>query len=111
VVRTELDNPEGLLLPNMYVDVSISADLGEALTVPNEAVIVTGTRRLVFVDRGDSRLVPQEVEVGRRGGDWVEIRSGLVAGDKVVSSGAFLIAAESRLRAAERYWGAEHVDE
>ena len=81
-------------------------DVGEHLAVPVDAVVTTGERRVVFVDAGEDRLVPRDVVVGPRAGEWYAVTSGLAAGDEVVQSGAFLIAAESRLRAAQTYWGA-----
>lgn len=104
-VRATVPNPDGLLLPNMYVDVTLRAGLGEQLAVPVEAVIATGQRRIVFVDEGGGRLVPRDVHVGRRAGEWFEVHEGLAAGDAVVTSGAFLVASESRIRASETYWG------
>lgn len=107
-LRSTVDNPEQRLLPDMYVEVRIKAELGEKLSVPTDAVIVTGERRVVFVDAGEDRLVPRDVQVGGAAGEWTEVVSGLKAGDQVVRGGVFLVAAESRLRAAETYWGAEH---
>lgn len=104
-VRAEVDNPDGVLLGNGTVDVRIQADLGTELAVPVESVLFAGERRIVFVDAGDDRLVPREVELGARGGEWIGVRSGLESGETVVSSGVFLVAAESRLSAAETYWG------
>ncbi|TNE86880.1 MAG: efflux RND transporter periplasmic adaptor subunit [Deltaproteobacteria bacterium] len=110
-VRATVDNPDKRLLPDMYVDVVAKVDLGEKLAVPTEAIVVTGERRVVFVDAGEDRLVPRDIVVGRRAGDWTEVVSGLAPGDAVVHSGAFLVAAESRLRAAETYWGAAPSEE
>lgn len=109
--RIELANPELELKPDMYANVVIDVDLGERLAVPRSAVVYTGRRRLVFVDLGEGRLRPQPVELGARAGDWFEVLSGLRAGDHVVTSGNFLVAAESRIRSAERYWGAPDPDE
>lgn len=107
-VRATVDNADRRLLPDMYVEVVAKVDLGEVLAVPTEAVLITGERRIVFVDAGEDRLVPRDIVVGPRAGEWIQVVSGLAAGDQVVRSGAFLVAAESRLRAAETYWGAEH---
>ena len=107
-VRVVVANPDGALTPGRYVDMTLRSDLGEVLAVPAEAVIYTGRRRIVFVDEGDERLVPRDVELGRRAGDWFEVSDGLEAGQLVVSSGNFVVAAESRIRAAETYWGADH---
>lgn len=107
-VRVVADNPDGAWTPGQYVDMALRADLGEGLSVPAEAVIFTGRRRIVFVDEGEDRLVPRDVDLGRRAGDWFEVRDGLAEGDQVVRSGTFVVAAESRIRAAETYWGADH---
>ncbi len=77
---------------------------GERLMVPEEAVLYAGPRRLVFVDLGDGRLSPQEIEIGVKSGDYYEVLSGLEAGDIVVTSGNFLVAAESRLKSATKQW-------
>ena len=107
-VRVALDNPGMTLKPDMYADVELTVDLGERLVIPSSAVIYTGPRRLVFVDLGEGRLRPQEIEVGVRAGDYVEVTQGLEPGDVVVTSGNFLIAAESRIRSATGYWGGGH---
>lgn len=106
-VRVFVDNPDGAWRPGQYVDLSLSVELGEAPAVPAEAVIHTGRRRIVFVDEGEDRLVPRDIEVGRRAGAWFEVASGLVGSERVVSSGTFLVAAESRIRAAETYWAVQ----
>jgi Cu(I)/Ag(I) efflux system membrane fusion protein len=105
--RIELDNRELELKPDMYANVSLEIDLGERLSVPESAVIYTGTRRLVFVDIGEGRLQPRVVRLGIRAADRYEVLDGINAGDEVVTSGNFLIASESRIRSAARYWGAE----
>ena len=105
-VRVQLDNPEGRLRPGMIANLSFDVDLGEHLAVPTDAVVYTGRRRLVFVDRGEGRLRPVEVTVGARTTDWISVESGLTEGDIVVSSGVFLLAAESRIRSATDYWEA-----
>lgn len=102
--RIELDNAELELKPDMYANVRIDVDLGERLRVPESAVIYTGPRRLVFVDLGEGRLRPKVVTLGLRTADHYEVLSGLRAGDRVVTSGNFLVAAESRIRSAALYW-------
>ena len=100
-VRIELPNPEGLLLPDMYADVEIATGAGRPVTaVPEDAVIDTGARKVVLVDRGEGRFEPREVKTGERGGGLVEIRDGLQGGEKVVTSANFLIDAESNLKSA-----------
>ncbi|TCZ61186.1 efflux RND transporter periplasmic adaptor subunit [Roseicella aquatilis] len=102
-VRIELPNPGGVLLPGMYAEVEIAAGGGGAtVAVPEGAVIDSGTRRVVFIERGEGRYEPREVRTGRRGGGFVEVREGLAEGDRVVVAANFLIDAESNLRAALR---------
>lgn len=103
-VRLVLDNPELALRPGMWTSVTLEAPGAERLTVPDTAVLRTGERSFVFLDLGGGRFRPQAVELGTRSGDRVEVRSGLVAGQRVVASGTFLIASESRLRAAFDQW-------
>ena len=99
-VRLEVANPAGDLKPGMFVDVLLQRDLGERLAVPESAVLFEGDRRIVFVDLGDGRLAPREVALGAKAGALYEVQGGLKAGDVVVTSGNFLISAESRLRSA-----------
>lgn len=106
-VRVGLDNADGALVPGMAAELRAQVSLGEALSVPLDAVIFAGARRLVFVDLGEGRLRPREVELGTRAGDRYEIRSGLQEGDRVVSQGTFLVAAESRIRSAATVWGGD----
>jgi Cu(I)/Ag(I) efflux system membrane fusion protein len=94
----------------MYATVAFKLRLGPRLVVPSSAVIYTGPRRVVFVDLGDGALRPQEVVIGARSGDRVEIASGLAEGDAVVSAGNFLVAAESRIRSAGSFWEDRHDD-
>jgi len=103
-IRLTLDNPKGELKSEMYAQVSLQADLGERLSVPEQAVIVAGDSRVVFVDLGGGRLRPTRIETGRAAGDYVEVLKGLAAGDKVVTSGNFLIAAEARLKTGVQQW-------
>ena len=103
-VRIEVPNAGGDLKPGMYVDARLEVALGRRLAIPGSAVLPTGERRVVFVDLGGGRLSPRDVTLGARAGDWVEVRAGLAAGDRVVTSGNFLVAAESRLRSATGKW-------
>jgi Cu(I)/Ag(I) efflux system membrane fusion protein len=100
-VRIEMPNADRGLLPDQLVDVDIAVPLGRRLAVPASAVLFNGDRRLVFVDKGAGRLEPHEVTLGAKAGDWYEVDGGLEPGDVVVTSGNFLVAAESRLRAPE----------
>jgi Cu(I)/Ag(I) efflux system membrane fusion protein len=102
-VRIEVPNPDELLRPEMYVDAEIETGTPVAvLAVPETAVLDSGTRQAVLVDKGEGRFEPRDVKLGRRGGGYVEIKDGLAAGDAVVTSANFLIDAESNLKAALR---------
>jgi Cu(I)/Ag(I) efflux system membrane fusion protein len=96
--RIELANPRGLLKPGMFVDVELLVPIGLRLAVPVSAVLRTGTRDVVFVDAGGGRLEPHDVRLGRKAGDFYEVLAGLREGDQIVTSGTFLVGAESRLR-------------
>ncbi|MFO0982474.1 MAG: efflux RND transporter periplasmic adaptor subunit [Planctomycetota bacterium] len=99
-VRLELQNAEGRLKPGMYATAHIAVDLGEQLVVDDQAIVDSGNRQLVFVDRGEGRFDPREVVVGPRADGHAVILDGLEAGEKVVTSGNFLVDSESRLRSA-----------
>lgn len=100
-VRIELPNPDGILLANMYADVTIEGKPNvETINVPDAAVIDTGKRQTVFVDLGEGRFEPREIRIGTRGGGRTEILEGVSEGEAVVVSGNFLIDAESNLNAA-----------
>ncbi len=98
--RVVLTNDFGQLRPGMYADVLLEVDLGEALVVPDDAVLDTGLRRVVFVSVGEGRFVPREVTVGDRAGGQAQILDGLEAGEQVVVKATFLLDSESRIRAA-----------
>jgi multidrug efflux pump subunit AcrA (membrane-fusion protein) len=98
--RFELDNPGYILRPDMFVDVEVQVNMPAALTVPAEAVIDTGLRKTVYVDRGGGFLEALEVKTGWRLGDRVQVTEGLVPGDQIVVDGNFLIDSESRMKAA-----------
>jgi len=100
-VRIELANPDYILKPNMYTDVDIASGSEQpVLAVPDNAVIDSGTRKVVIVDKGEGRFEPRDVTLGRRGGGYVEIRDGVTDGERVVVAANFLIDAESNLKAA-----------
>jgi Cu(I)/Ag(I) efflux system membrane fusion protein len=102
-VRIELVNEKDALRPEMYVDVEIATGLdAEVVAVPSSAVIDSGTRQVVILDKGDGRFEPRDVKLGRRGEGYVEIRDGVEQGETVVVSANFLIDAESNLKAALR---------
>jgi membrane fusion protein, copper/silver efflux system len=100
-IRVELANPDAALLPDMYVDGEIDTGSPQpVLAVPDSAVLDTGSRQAVFVDKGQGRFEPRDVKPGHRGSGYVEIREGLAEGEPVVVSANFLIDAESNLMAA-----------
>ena len=102
-VRIEIPNPDGLLLPDMFADVEFATGSdAPVIAVPDSAVIDTGTRQVVIVDKGDGRFEPRPVKVGVRGDGYTEIREGISEGDRIVVSANFLIDAESNLKAALR---------
>jgi multidrug efflux pump subunit AcrA (membrane-fusion protein)/YHS domain-containing protein len=99
-LRVEVENPEYALRPDMFVDVEFSAEGDPVLAVPADAVLHSGLRKTVFVDRGEGYFEPRRVETGARFGDRVEVVRGLMDGEKIVASGNFLLDSESRMRAA-----------
>jgi Cu(I)/Ag(I) efflux system membrane fusion protein len=103
-LRLALPNPDLALRPDMYADVLVQVERGERLVVPQSALLHAGERSFVFRALGGGRFRPQPVEVGLRSGEQVEILAGLAPGDEIVTSGTFLIASESRLRAALEQW-------
>jgi membrane fusion protein, copper/silver efflux system len=99
-VRLELPNPGLKLKPGMFGTVTLRTDAARALVVPKEAVLDTGLRQLVFLDRGEGAYAPYPVKLGRRSQDSVEVLEGLKEGDRVVTSANFLLDAESKLASA-----------
>jgi membrane fusion protein, copper/silver efflux system len=100
-LRVALPNPDELLLHDMYVDAEIAiGSNATVLAVPESAVMDTGSRQAVFVDKGEGRLEPRAVKLGQRGDGYVEIRDGITDGEPVVVSANFLVDAESNLKAA-----------
>ncbi len=103
-IRLVIDNDNGKLKPDMYAEVRLKADLGQRLSVPEEAVLYAGDSRVVFVDLGNGKLKPKKIKVGVRTRDYIEVLEGLSLGEKVVTSGNFLIAAESRIKSGIQQW-------
>ncbi len=104
LIHLSLDNPDGVLKPAMYADVDLQVGIGHRLAVPEEAVIVAGDTRVVFVDLGDGRLKPVRIRTGRRADGYLEVLDGLAPGDRIVTSGNFLLAAETRLKTGLEQW-------
>jgi Cu(I)/Ag(I) efflux system membrane fusion protein len=100
-IRIELPNPDGVLRPDMYADVEIATGTETpVLTVSDSAVIDSGERRVVLLDKGEGRFEPRAIKLGRRGDGRVEIKEGVTEDDRVVVTANFLIDAESNLKAA-----------
>jgi len=100
-VRIALANPGQLLKPAMFAQVEMQAGAKAAvLSVPDSAVIDSGTRRIVLVQVGQGRFEPREVKTGDRSDNYVEVREGVKEGEQVVVAANFLIDAESNLKAA-----------
>ncbi len=99
-VRLEVRNPGFKLRPGMFVDVVRQVELGPTLTVPRSAVLDSGSRKMVFIDKGEGNLEARKVTTGWSYAGRVEILEGLKEGDEVVTSGNFLLDSESRMRSA-----------
>jgi RND family efflux transporter MFP subunit len=99
-VRIDIPNPDFKLRPGMYVNAELGMDMGEALTIPVSAVMPTGTRSVVFVDKGEGKLEPRIVQLGTKYADIYEVKSGLQENERVVASANFLIDAESKVQGA-----------
>ena len=98
--RVEVANHDGRLRPGMYVTAKLASASERRLAVPLTAVLPTGTRQIVFVNRGDGQFVPRDVQTGVRNDSLVEVASGLKPGDEVVASATYLLDSESNLAAA-----------
>ena len=101
-VRLEFDNAAGTLKPGMFAEVMLRNTMQESATlVPQSAVVETGTRRVAFVSLGDGKFEPRDVTTGTQTADgMVQVLSGLSPGERVVTSGQFLIDSEARTREA-----------
>lgn len=99
-VRIEFPNPKGELKPEMFGEVTLKTKGRKGLTVPVDAVLDSGARKVVFVALGDGRFEPREVQTGASLGEQLEILTGLKAGEEVITRANFLVDSESRLRAA-----------
>ncbi|RJQ56669.1 MAG: efflux RND transporter periplasmic adaptor subunit [Nitrospiraceae bacterium] len=107
-VRFTLHNPSAQLKPQMFTNVEIKIDMGKKLVIPDEAVIDTGTRQIIYVDKGEGYFEPREVMPGLRADGMTEIIQGLKAGEKVASSGTFLIDSEAQLKGVKPLGGHKH---
>jgi Cu(I)/Ag(I) efflux system membrane fusion protein len=110
--RIDIPNADFKLRPGMYVNAELAMNMGEALTVPVSAVIPTGTRNVVFVDKGEGKLEPRILQLGEKYGDIYEVRRGLAEGERVIASANFLIDAESKVQGALKdFTGDEKTEE
>lgn len=101
-VRFEIPNPRNLLKPEMYANVEIKIELGTRAVVPEGAVIDTGVRQIVLMDKGGGYFEPREVKLGVKVDDYYEVKQGLRPGERVVTSANFLVDSESNLKEAVR---------
>jgi len=99
-VRLEFKNPDFKLKPEMYTNVEIGVDAGRKLAIPDEAVLDSGLRKVVFLDKGEGRFQPAEVKLGGKFDGYYEVLSGLSPGERILSSAGFLLDSESRLTEA-----------
>ncbi|MFM2126264.1 MAG: hypothetical protein RL328_2715, partial [Acidobacteriota bacterium] len=97
-LRLEADNSDGMLLPGMFVDLKISIPYPPSIVVPADAVLDSGLQTSVFVENGNGMFAPRAVETGWRFDNQVEIVKGLMPGDRVVTSGTFLLESETRMK-------------
>ena len=97
-VRLQFDNPGYALKPDMYGEVEFQTGGGRKLVVAQTAVLNSGDRQVVFIDRGNGVFEPRDVKIGAQSGGRTEILSGLKEGERIVTSGNFLIDSESRLK-------------
>ncbi|MBI5676150.1 MAG: efflux RND transporter periplasmic adaptor subunit [Nitrospirae bacterium] len=97
-VRFTIANPTAQLKPQMFTNVEIKIDMGKRLAIPDDAVIDTGTRQIIYVDKGEGYFEAREVHIGLKADGMTEVLHGLEAGEKVAASGTFLIDSEAQLK-------------
>ena len=98
--RLVFSNPGLKLTPGMFVNVVLKLPMGKQLVIPASGVLQSGTRQIVFVNRGNGYIEPREVQLGARAGDDFIVLKGLKPGEEIVTSANFLIDSESQLQAA-----------
>jgi Cu(I)/Ag(I) efflux system membrane fusion protein len=99
-VRLEFANRDFILKPEMYANAEIEIDAGRKLAVPDESVLDSGLRKVVFLDKGDGRFTPAEVKIGNKFDGYYEVLAGLSPGERILASASFLLDSESRLKEA-----------
>jgi Cu(I)/Ag(I) efflux system membrane fusion protein len=107
-VRFSIPNPGGKLMPQMFTNVEVKIKLGDKLAIPDDAIIDTGTRQIVYVDKGEGLFEPREVMLGARAEGFREVLMGLKAGEKVAASATFLIDSEAQLKGVKPLEGHKH---
>ncbi|HBG92865.1 MAG TPA: efflux RND transporter periplasmic adaptor subunit [Nitrospiraceae bacterium] len=107
-IRFTIANPGGQLKPQMFTNVEVKINLGNKLAIPESAVIDTGIRQIVYVDKGEGYFEPREVMLGLKAEGMVEVLKGIKAGEKVASSGNFLIDSEAQLKGIKPLGGHKH---
>jgi Cu(I)/Ag(I) efflux system membrane fusion protein len=99
-VRLEFSNRDFILKPEMYANAEIEIDGGRKLAIPDEAVLDSGLRKVVFLDKGDGRFAPAEVKLGGKFDGYYEVLAGVSPGERIIASAGFLLDSESRLTEA-----------
>jgi len=99
-VRLEFANRDFKLKPEMYANVEIDVEGGRKLAIPDEAVLDSGLRKIVFIDKGEGRYAPAEVKLGSKYDGYYEVLGGVSAGERIIASASFLLDSESRLKEA-----------
>jgi len=99
-VRIDVPNHDLKLRPDMFVDVDLTMEMGDGVAIPVPAVLPTGRHNIIFVDKGGGKLEPRFIEIGRKFGDYYEVKSGLKEAERVVTSANFLIDAEAKVQGA-----------
>jgi RND family efflux transporter MFP subunit len=105
-IRMEFNNFDYKLKPDMFVNLKLNVGLGRQLTVPEDAVLDTGTQQYVFIDKGSGYFEPREVKVGERASGFYLLKGGVKSGEQVVTSANFILDSESRLKGAFANMGA-----
>jgi membrane fusion protein, copper/silver efflux system len=99
-LRLEAENPGMLLRPDMLVDVEFQVPAPVGISIPQEAVLDSGLQKIVYLETSDGVFEPRTVELGSAFAGRVSVKQGLVEGDRIVTSGNFLIDSESRMKPA-----------
>lgn len=107
-VRFTIPNVSEALKPQMFTNIEIKIEMGKRLLVPDDAVIDTGVRQIIYVDKGEGFYEPREVMIGLKSDGMTEITKGLKAGEKVASSANFLIDSEAQLKGVKPLGGHKH---